>query len=215
MHTYTIDKSLRSKMILNIFIASIILSALFTFLLGDVISEVRAWMQNYKWLAEILNLCDRLGVTTNFIGVTFLYGALYWGFDNFVWRWKIVKKFLNVPDLRGHWEGELTSTTYKTKLDMKLDVKQTWSKISFVSTFPKSKSESNVAAIFIERDGIVKIGFGFINHSREFPHQYDGYNILDMDDDNHLFGRYFNNRDNSNVGNSGGNMGTFELRKYN
>lgn len=202
-------------MILNIFIASIILSALFTFLLGDIISGVRGWMQNYKWLAEILDLCDKLGVTTNFIGVTFLYGALYWAFDNFVWRWKIVKKFLNVPDLKGHWEGQLISTTYKKKLDMKLDVKQTWSKISFVSTFPKSKSESNTASIFIERDGIVKVGFGFINRSRELPHQYDGYNILDMDDDNHLFGRYFNNRDNSNVGNSGGNMGTFELRRYN
>ena len=52
-------------------------------------------------------------------------------------------------------------------------------------------------------------------YSRELPHQYDGYNILDLDDDNHLFGRYFNNRDNSNVGNKGGNIGTFELQKTN
>ena len=44
---------------------------------------------------------------------------------------------------------------------------------------------------------------------------YDGYNILDLDDDNHLFGRYFNNRDNSNVGNRGGNIGIFELRRTN
>jgi len=96
---------------------------------------------------------------------------------------------------------------------MSLDVVQTWSKISFVSTFPNSKSESNVASIFIERDGIMKVGFGFINHSRELQHQYDGYNILDLDDDTHLFGRYFNNRDNSNVGNKGGNIGTFILHK--
>ena len=98
---------------------------------------------------------------------------------------------------------------------MDLNVEQTWSKISFVSTFPKSKSESNVASIFIERDGIIKVGFGFINHSRELLHQYDGYNILDLDDENHLFGRYFNNRDNSNVSNSGGNIGTFELQRTN
>lgn len=98
---------------------------------------------------------------------------------------------------------------------MDLDVVQTWNKISFVSTFPKSKSESNMASIFIERDRMVKVGFGFINRSRELPHQYDGYNILDLDDDNHLFGRYFNNRDNSSVGNKGGNIGTFESQKTN
>lgn len=43
----------------------------------------------------------------------------------------------------------------------------------------------------------------------------DGYNILEIDDETHLFGRYFNNRDNSNVGNKGGNIGTFELTKIN
>ena len=215
MHEYTIDKSLRGKVILNIFILSIILSSFLTFWLGGIITNAKMWLQQYAWISDILRLCDELGVTTNFIGVTFLYGLIYWLFDNYIWKWKLLRKVLNVPDLNGHWEGNLTSATYQTTIHMDLDVVQTWSKISFVSTFPKSKSESNVASIFIERDGIVKVGFGFINHSRELPHQYDGYNILDLDDDNHLFGRYFNNRDNSNVGNKGGNIGTFELQKTN
>lgn len=215
MHAYTIDKSLRGKVILNIFILSIILSSLLTFWLGGIITSAKMWLQQYTWISEILRICDELGVTTNFIGVTFLYGLIYWLFDNYIWKCKLLKKLLNVPDLNGHWEGNLTSVTYQTTIHMDLDVVQTWSKISFVSTFPKSKSESNVASIFIERDGIVKVGFGFINHSRELPHQYDGYNILDLDDDNHLFGRYFNNRDNNNVGNRGGNIGTFELQKIN
>lgn len=215
MHAYTIDKSLRGKVILNIFILSIILSSLLTFWLGGIISDTKIWLQQYVWISDILRLCDELGVTTNFIGVTFLYGLMYWLFDNYIWKCKLLKKVLNVPDLNGHWEGNLTSATYQTTIHMDLDVEQTWSKISFVSTFPKSKSESNVASIFIERDGIVKVGFGFINRSRELPHQYDGYNILDLDDDNHLFCRYFNNRDNNNVGNRGGNIGTFELQKTN
>lgn len=215
MHAYTIDKSLRGKVILNIFILSIILSSFLTFWLGGIITNAKMWLQQYTWISDILRLCDELGVTTNFIGVTFLYALIYGFFDNYIWKWKPLRKVLNVPDLNGHWEGELTSATYQTTIHMDLNIKQTWSKISFVSTFPKSKSESNVASIFIERDGIVKVGFGFINHSRELPHQYDGYNILDLDDDNHLFGRYFNNRDNSNVGNRGGNIGTFELRRTN
>lgn len=215
MHAYTIDKSLRGKVILNIFILSIILSSFLTFWLGGIITNAKMWLQQYIWISDILRLCDELGVTTNFIGVTFLYALIYGFFDNYIWKWKPLRKVLNVPDLNGHWEGELTSATYQTTIHMDLNIKQTWSKISFVSTFPKSKSESNVASIFIERDGIVKVGFGFINHSRELPHQYDGYNILDLDDDNHLFGRYFNNRDNSNVGNRGGNIGIFELRRTN
>ena len=88
-------------------------------------------------------------------------------------------------------------------------------KINFYATFPESTSSSNVASIFIERDGKVTVGFGFINHSRELPQQYDGYNILEIDDDTHLFGRYFNNRDNSNIGHKGGNIGTFKLSKIN
>ena len=215
MHAYTIDKSLRGKVILNIFILSIILSSFLTFWLGGIITNAKMWLQQYTWISDILRLCDELGVTTNFIGVTFLYALIYGFFDNYIWKWKPLRKVLNVPDLNGHWEGELTSATYQTTIHMDLNIKQKWSKISFVSTFPKSKSESNVASIFIERDGIVKVGFGFINHSRELPHQYDGYNILDLDDDNHLFGRYFNNRDNSNVGNRGGNIGIFELRRTN
>ena len=95
-----------------------------------------------------------------------------------------------MPDLNGYWEGKLTSLTYQTTMDMKLEVKQQWSKINFYATFPESTSSSNVASIFIERDGKVTVGFGFINHSRELPQQYDGYNILEIDDDTHLFGRY-------------------------
>ena len=104
--------------------------------------------------------------------------AIYYFFDNVLWRTKWFKKILNVPDLRGHWVGTLTSDTYQKTINMELDVKQTWSKISFVSTFPKSKSESNVASMFIKRDGIIKVGFGFINHSRELPHQYDILTIV-------------------------------------
>ena len=88
-------------------------------------------------------------------GVTFLYGLIYWLFDNYIWKWKLLRKVLNVPDLNGHWEGNLISATYQTTIHM------------------------------------------------------------DLDDDNHLFGRYFNNRDNSNVGNRGGNIGTFESQKTN
>lgn len=215
MHPYTIDTGVRKKVIIYIFIFSIVLSSVLTYFLEAGILSTKAWLQQFVWIDQVLKICDTVGVTTNFIGVPFLYGVIYWIFDKYLWKQKIFKRFLNVPDLNGYWEGKLTSLTYQTTMDMKLEVKQQWSKINFYATFPESTSSSNVASIFIERDGKVTVGFGFINHSRELPQQYDEYNILEIDDDTHLFGRYFNNRDNSNIGHKGGNIGTFKLSKIN
>ena len=98
----------------------------------------------------------------------------------------------------------------------RLTIKQTWSKISFVASFPdtNSKSESNCASFFIETNGDKKIGFGFVNRSREVSaQQYDGYNVLELDSENEIAGRYFNNRDNSAFGIDGGNKGQFKLTR--
>ena len=77
-----------------------------------------------------------------------------------------------------------------------------------------SKSESNCASFFIETNGDKKIGFGFVNRSREVSaQQYDGYNVLELDSENEIAGRYFNNRDNSAFGIDGGNKGQFKLTR--
>ena len=53
MHAYTIDKSLRGKVILNIFILSIILSSFLTFWLGGIITNAKMWLQQYAWGSQI------------------------------------------------------------------------------------------------------------------------------------------------------------------
>ena len=213
LYPYTINTDARKKVVIGIFILSILLSSVLTYWLEAPISNVKVLIQKYEWIEQLFKICDAVGVTTNFIGIPSLFLVLYQLFDRVIWHWKWVRKIHGVPDLRGHWEGTLKSITAQKTLDMKLDVKQTWTKINFFCTFPKSTSSSNVASIFTDRDGVVKIGFGFFNQSRELPQQYDGYNILNMDDETHLFGRYFNNRDNSNIGGKEGNIGTFELSK--
>lgn len=213
MHTYMIDKKFRGKFIVGIFTCSIILSTALTLLLDMPISFMLTWLKSYNWINEVLSACDALGVTTNFIGIPFLYAILYYLFDKHIWKWKIIQKIHGIPNLGGEWEGELDPSYSDTKMIMNLKVKQTWSQINFVSIYPESCSESNTASFFLEGGGIMKVGFGFINHSRELQHQYDGYNILDIDDETHLFGRYFNNRDNSNSGREAGNVGTFKLTK--
>ena len=212
MHTYSIDNDLRKQVIINIFIFSIIISSALTLLLRAPISNILIWLQQFDWIMEVLNLSDKLGITTNFIGVPFIYTLTYKFFDKYIWKTRIMRNILNIPNLNGYWEGTLHSVTQRKNIDMKLEIKQTWSKISFITTFSKSRSESNMANIWIE-SGIPKVGFGFFNRSRELQHQYDGYNILELDSEDHLFGRYFNNRDNEDIGIRGGNVGTFELNR--
>lgn len=213
MHTYSIDNDLRKQVIINIFIFSIIISSALTLLLRTPISNILIWFQQFDWIMEILNLSDKFGITTNFIGIPFIYTFTYILFDKYIWKTRIMRNILNMPNLNGNWKGTLYSITQRKNINMELDIKQTWSKISFITTFPKSRSESNMANMWIERDGITKVGFGFFNRSREMQHQYDGYNILELDSEDHLFGRYFNNRNNEDIGIRGGNVGNFELNR--
>ena len=118
MHPYTIDTGMRKKILWMIFIVSIILSSILTYWLEGSIMSVRNWLQQFAWISQIVDICDGFGVTTNFIGVPFLYVAIYYFFDNVLWRTKWFKKILNVPDLRGHWEGTLTSNTYQKTINM-------------------------------------------------------------------------------------------------
>jgi SMODS-associating 2TM, beta-strand rich effector domain len=35
---------------------------------------------------------------------------LLWLFDSYVWRWKVLRRFIKIPDLQGTWRVELSST---------------------------------------------------------------------------------------------------------
>jgi len=216
MHSYSIDKDIRRKANTYIIIISILASSILTLIFGNVISALGTWTQNQSGLKQIYDLCNKLGVTTNFLGIPFLYGLLYWGYDKCIWKLPAIRLLHRIPDLNGKWEGTLISAYNNQSIKMNMEITQTWSKVSFISRYPETKtvSESNTGSILIERDGILKIGFGFINRARHIKaHMYDGYNILELDGEDQLYGRYFNNRNNSNVNREDGNVGTFELHR--
>ena len=72
MHPYTIDTGVRKKVIIYIFIFSIVLSVLAYFRSWYI--KYRAWLQQFVWIDQVLKNMRYCGVTTNFIGVPFLYG---------------------------------------------------------------------------------------------------------------------------------------------
>lgn len=218
MHSYSIDSNVRGKFLIYIFIFSILVSTVLTALFSNVIQSILNWLTSINCMSVLLDECQKFGVTVNFIGVPFIYWLLFYFFDKCIWKTRVIAKLHNVPDINGKWKGTLVSSINNKEIRMEMDVVQTWSKIKFISIFPdtNSKSESNNAAIYVESIGDMKVGFGFINRSRQVnAQQYDGYNVLEFDDNNHIVGRYFNNRDNTNIDpfNKGGNKGTFYLEK--
>lgn len=80
MHPYTIDTGVRKKVIIYIFIFSIVLSSVLTYFLEAGILSTKAWLQQFVWIDQVLKICDTVGVITNFIDVPFLYGVIYWIF---------------------------------------------------------------------------------------------------------------------------------------
>ena len=217
MHVYSIDKDIRRKVIVGLFCVSIFISLILKFVFrtpAEYITECIRKVTLFDSLYQMGNFLDMFG---DIISTPTIYALLYILFDNVLWKVKWINKFLGIPNLNGVWKGKAKSSFDESKeYSMELTVKQTWSKISFVSEFldTNSKSQSNSAAFFIEANGDNKIGFSFVNNSREVnSQQYEGYNILEIDDENEISGRYFNNRDSRLIGIAGGNKGQFKIER--
>ena len=217
MHVYSIDKDIRTKVVVALFVASIFISMILQYFLREPIEIIIIFIRKVEIVDLLFQAVSFFDVLVDVMSVPTIYAILSIWFDKKLWKIKCINDWLGVPDLNGTWSGTATSS-YRgnSKYSMKLKIKQTWNKISFIAVFPDthSKSESNCASFFIESNGDKKIGFGFINRSREVnSQQYDGYNILELDSKNEISGRYFNNRDNSSVALKGGNKGQFELKR--
>lgn len=217
MHTYSIDKDIREKVIIIIFVLSMIFSLVCTHF-GSVYidgfknklltSEVGIFIEFFEWLE----------VGPNFLGVPLWYGALSFIYNKWAWKWSMLRRLHNVPDLNGKWVGSLTSSYNGQTIPMEMFIEQTWNKISFKSVFTQTKSNSysNAAAIYVDSNNGIEISFAFRNTSYSVQNNmqsYIGYNILNLVGENKIIAQYMNNRDNPNHVFKGGNKGTFELER--
>ena len=215
MHSYSIDKKIRTSFSIALFVVSIAVSMLLRMALSTNTDAFSAQLSAMK-LDTVMEFLSSTGVFPNIFEATVIYSILSFLFEKWIWKFPGIRCMHGIPNLNGHWEGELRSSYSEESIPMKLDVIQTWSEISFRSTFPKSTSSSNTAAIHMEDNRGVSIYFGFHNNSTDIEtgmQSYDGYNILKMVDKNTLSARYFNNRPNPKKSIKGGNMGTFSLHR--
>lgn len=218
MHTYSIDKNdkdLRANVAVIIFGLSMIISLLLKEFCTDKLNEL-ANLLRASDLEKVVGLVEWFEVHPNVLGIPFWYGVLTFVYGKVLWKILPLRMLHGIPKLTGKWEGSLTSSFDGKTIPMEMQIKQNWNKISFKCIFPKtdSISNSNVAAILVDSNKGTEICFGFTNDSYDVVNglqSYDGYNILNLVDKNHIKARYFNNRDNPNPECKGGNKGAFEL----
>lgn len=213
MHTYSVDRDLRAKVVVWIFVISMLISLILNNLFSNTIENLRICLEHSS-ANNIVKLLEWLEVNPNFFGIPFWYGIITFFYDKCIW--KLFKWWHHIPNLEGKWEGSLISSFNEKRIPMEMEIKQTWSKISFKSTFPKTESSSysNVAAIYVDGNNGTEIYFGFKNDSDSIAdglQSYNGYNILRLITEDKIKARYFNERENPNY--KGGNKGVFELTK--
>lgn len=215
MHTYSVDRDLRAKVVVIIFVLSMIISLVLNDFCSGIIGGLITFLENSR-IKSVINLLEWLEVNPNFLGIPFWYGILTVVYDKRIW--KLLIKWHQIPDLSGKWTGELISSFDEKSIKMEMEIEQTWSKISFKSIFPEtnSMSYSNVAAICVDGNNGTEIYFGFKNESYSVQNKmqsYNGYNILKLCEKNKIKARYFNERENPDPHIKGGNKGIFELQR--
>lgn len=211
MHNYSIDTDCRKKAIVFIMIISFLLNSflyhpinLFIDFIGDKISII----------SDLTFQFDKIGIAVNQVSVLGIFGIIYLLYSKFLWKTKVFKKFHNVPDLNGEWDGGYLSSYIDEFGRPKKDgcsatIKQDWNKISIKCKFGESSSSySKTASLYVDDIEGVMLTFTYINDSKNpnwEARKHDGCNIFHCGD-GVLDGKYFTDRGN-------GTHGTIQLMK--
>lgn len=118
-------------------------------------------------LLAAVDLAKKLGVPAtlppsvlSLVSAAAIWGALYWYFDRYAWRWTGLGRLLKVPDLRGEWscEGRTLNPdrTIKYEWTATVNIVQSWDKLRVRLKTSQSGSNSIAAAlVHDEVDGYI------------------------------------------------------------
>ncbi|MGH7484715.1 MAG: hypothetical protein ACREMY_03795, partial [bacterium] len=96
-----------------------------------------------------------------------IWGVLYWVFDRFAWRWRLLARLLGVPNLAGDWLCEgVTLSAEGAPWQGRVAITQTWDRIRVRLKTEQSGSNSISAALL--RDPID--GYILLYHYQNDPH---------------------------------------------
>ena len=148
MNTYELKSDIRQKVTITIAIVSL--------LLGNILFNLCNYLTPYlvsllPSLTAFFSQWEYLGAFSSQITVGTVFVLINWLFDKHLWCIPWINKLLGVPDLNGSWEGVLESSFKENgvnkKVDMKLEIEQSWNRMKCTSIFPASKSYSDLVCL--------------------------------------------------------------------
>ena len=186
MHSYSIDDK-RIKVLKSVGGMSFLVSLFFLKIMNGFVDSVNSlpYINHIPYIPQI-----------SVFGIVFI--ALFYLFDRLLWKLKLSK----IPNLNGNWKGQIkTIHNEGTEIDVKVNIKQTWSSISIILETANSKSKSEVASISISKSRLV---YQFFNEpffsSEKTLHKHNGITFLNFEGNDILNGHYFNDRDRETYG---------------
>ena len=190
MHPYAVDTDERQRVF--IFLA--------------LVSVGLAWLSNWVLTTFHVTIPWYLEAPS----VLSIYGILVWGFNQFVWRWRIFRfvQLVKTPDLSGAWEGYIESSFYhyQQRQHVTVKIQQTWTKmcIEFDTGKMGSRSHSQIAGILMDYPGGPLLSYNYLNEPQasatETMQTHRGTTVLNIRN-NHLEGQYYSGRGRMSLGN--------------
>ena len=200
MKNYGLSNDRRKTVLLILFVISLIVG---TYLYPHINNLLNFACSKIHFLKSFLNTWEHLGIFPTQVTVIAVYSFLSWWFNNHLWKCKLLKNILNVPNLNGVWEGGYTSSrvengkTITAKGEMHLTIEQTFEKMVCRSTFSKSESFSDVIYLDVDSPQGVVLKFTYTNKSHDITcdlPEFSGYNELTLSGTDTLTGTYYTKR---------------------
>ena len=98
------------------------------------------------------------------------YSALYWLFDNYVWRWRLWRNLgiLRVPDLNGEWAGSVDSSygPNGSTHAVSISIVQRWSKLLVRFETDHSQSHSISGTLKVADVANPELSYLYINQPK-------------------------------------------------
>ena len=99
-----------------------------------------------------------------------IYAVMYKLFDQFAWKWEIMNRIglIHTPNLNGYWTMETTSSLSEYKIFYKgrLNVEQTWTRISLFFEGSNALSTSQMAAISIHNHSLFTLEWEYLSKKK-------------------------------------------------
>lgn len=152
LHDYAIDRHPKQKVVYFLAFAAIVVAPYVN-----------------SWLALLLDGADtsKLPLATA-VPVATLFGGIFWLFNQYLWRWAPIRKFLLVPDLNGTWTcigKTITKEGQPFEFDWtaKITIVQSWSRMQISLATERSRSGSVAASLSNEHADGFKLIYYYKN----------------------------------------------------